>query len=187
MDRDASNTRPLRWVALLIVGLVAVALLLWALSPGGDRLVAARNAERLVGAVAPDFQLKTIDGKQIALRDQPRYAYVLDFWTVSCPPCHSLAPELQSIHKKYGFHGVRVVGVNLADSATAIKKYMEKNGYTYIQTTDRGAVANAYGIFATPTVVVIDRKGIVRDVMVGLGPGWEGRLESIVKTVAGEK
>ena len=61
------------------------------------------------------------------------------------------------------------MGVNLADSATAIKKYMEKNGYTYIQTTDRGAVANAYGIFATPTVVVIDRKGIVRDVMVGLG------------------
>jgi thiol-disulfide isomerase/thioredoxin len=187
MNRYASNTRPLRRAALLIVGLATVALLLWALSHGGNRPVAARSAEQLVGVGAPDFQLKTIDGKQIALRDQPRYVYVLDFWTISCPPCHSLAPELQSIHKKYGFHGVRVVGVNLADSSAAIKKYMENNGYTYIQTTDRGAVANAYGVFATPTVVVIDRKGVVRDVMVGLAPGWESRLESTVKTVAGEK
>ena len=187
MNRDASNTRPLRRAALLIVGLAMIALLLWALSPGGDRLIAARNAEPMVGAVAPDFQLKTIDGKQISLRDQPRYVYVLDFWTISCPPCHSLAPELQSIHKKYGFHGVRVMGVNLADSSAAIKKYMDKNGYTYIQTTDRGAVANAYGIFATPTVVVIDRNGIVREVMIGLAPGWESRLESIVKTAAAEK
>ncbi|HNU95072.1 MAG TPA: TlpA disulfide reductase family protein, partial [Bacillota bacterium] len=128
-----------------------------------------------------------IDGKQIALRDQPRYVYVLDFWTISCPPCHSVAPVLQDIHKKYGFHGVRVVGVNLADSSAAIKKYSDGKGYAYIQTTDRGAVANAYGIYATPTVIVIDRKGTVRDVMVGLSPGWESRLESIVKTVAGEK
>jgi thiol-disulfide isomerase/thioredoxin len=187
MNTDASSTRSPWRAALLIVGLAAAALLLWALSPGGDRLIAARNAEEMVGAVAPDFQLKTIDGKQVALRDQPRYVYVLDFWTISCPPCRSVAPVLQDIHKKYGFHGVRVVGVNLADSSAAIKKYMENNGYTYIQTTDRGAVANAYGIFATPTVVVIDRKGVVRDVMVGLGPGWESRLESIVKTVAGEK
>ncbi len=187
MNGYASNTRSLGRAALLIVGLATVTLLIWALSHGGDRLIAARNAEQLVGASAPDFQLKTIDGKQVALRDQPRYVYVLDFWTISCPPCHSLAPELQSIHKKYGFHGVRVVGVNLADSSAGIKKYMENNGYTYIQATDRGTVANAYGIFATPTVVVIDRKGIVREVMVGLAPGWESRLESIVKTVAGEK
>jgi thiol-disulfide isomerase/thioredoxin len=187
MNRDTGRARPLRRAALLIVGLAMAALLVWALPPGGERRVAARSAEQLVGAAAPDFKLKTIDGKQIALRDQPRYVYVLDFWTISCPPCHSLAPELQNIHKKYGFHGVRVVGVNLADSSAAIKKYMDSNGYAYIQTTDRGAVANAYGIYATPTVVVIDRKGIVRDVMVGLGPGWESRLESIVKTVAGEK
>jgi len=187
MNRGTSDVHPLRRVALIMAGLAVVALLVWALPLGAKRGAAARSAEQLVGAVAPDFTLKAIDGKQIALRDQPRYVYVLDFWTISCPPCHSLAPELQSIHKKYGFHGVRVVGVNLADSSAAIKKYMENNGYTYIQTTDRGAVANAYGVFATPTVVVIDRKGVVRDVMVGLAPGWESRLESTVKTVAGEK
>jgi len=187
MNRDAGNVRPLRRAALLIAGLAVAALLIWALPPGAERRAVAKSTEQLVGAVAPNFTLKTIDGKQIALRDQPRYVYVLDFWTVSCPPCHSVAPVLQDIHKKYGFHGVRVVGVNLADSSAAIKKYMENNGYTYIQTTDRGAVANAYGVFATPTVVVIDRKGVVRDVMVGLAPGWESRLESTVKTVAGEK
>jgi len=187
MNRGTSDMHPLGRVALLLVGLAVVALLVWALPPGAKRGAAAKSAEQLVGAVAPDFTLKTIDGKQIALRDQPRYVYVLDFWTISCPPCHSVAPVLQDIHKKYGFHGVRVVGVNLADSSAAIKKYSDGKGYAYIQTTDRGAVANAYGIYATPTVIVIDRKGTVRDVMVGLSPGWESRLESIVKTVAGEK
>lgn len=128
-----------------------------------------------------------IDGKEVALKDQPRQVYVLDFWSIACPPCHTLAPQLQSIHKKYGFHEVRVVGVNLSDSATAIRKYVESKGYTYIQTTDKGTVANAFGIYGTPTVVVIDRKGVVRDVMVGLGRGWETRLESAVRTAAGEK
>lgn len=187
MNKDAGNVRPVQRAVFLMAGLAVAALLLWALSPGGNRLFAAKSAEQLAGGMAPDFQLKTIDGKQIALRDQPRYVYVLDFWTISCPPCHSVSPVLQNIHKKYGFHGVRVVGVNLADSAAAIKKYMDGNSYTYIQTTDRGTVANAFSIYATPTLIVIDRKGVVRDVIVGLVSGWDDRLESTVKTLAGEK
>ncbi len=176
-----------RRITPMILGLVALALIWQGLSFCGDRLALGASVEGLVGAPAPDFALKTIDGKQIALSDQPGHVYVLDFWSINCPPCHTLAPKLQSIHRSYGFHGVRVVGVNLADSAAAIKKYAESRGYTYMQTMDRGAVATAFGIYATPTVVVIDRKGVVRDVMVGLARGWEGRLEDIVKTVAGEK
>ncbi len=89
-----------------------------------------------------------IDGKEVALKDQPRPVYVLDFWSIACPPCHTLAPQLQSIHEKYGYHEVRVVGVNLSDSATAIRKHVESKGYTYIQATDKGTVANAFGIYA---------------------------------------
>ena len=63
MNRGTSDMHPLGRVALLLVGLAVVTLLVWTLPPGAKRGAAAKSAEQLVGAVAPDFTLKAIDGK----------------------------------------------------------------------------------------------------------------------------
>ena len=48
---------------------------------------------------------------------------------------------------------------------------------TYTIAGDDGATARRYGLRGIPTLVVIDRAGRIRDVLVGLDPSTRPRLE----------
>lgn len=56
-----------------------------------------------VGAKAPDFELKTLDGKRVSLNEElARGAVVLAFFKVSCPTCQYAFPFLERLHRAYG-------------------------------------------------------------------------------------
>jgi peroxiredoxin len=56
-----------------------------------------------VGARAPDFELKTLDGKRGWLGEElSRGPVVLAFFKVSCPTCQYAFPFLERLHKAYG-------------------------------------------------------------------------------------
>ena len=155
-----------------------------------DAAAKITTPEGFVGNNAPGLTLKTIDGKQLGLKDSPGYVHVLYFWTVACPPCRTVAPVMDSIHKSLGPMGVRVIGVNPADTAESIKRYAQTNGYSFFQVADTsGAVARALKVYATPTLVVIDRRGVVREAKVGVveGSSWDGDFRNLVKKLAEER
>lgn len=172
-----------------LAGVIALALVIaTAGAPTGQSAVKISTPEALIGRNSPVFTMKTIDGKQLGLKDEPRYVYLLDFWTIACPSCKAVPPVFEQIHKQYAAQGVRVVGVNLADTAAAIKKNVESGGYTYFQVADQSnTVAGLFKIYATPTIVVIDKKGIVRDVMVGVSGNWSSRLSDLVAKLVAEQ
>jgi peroxiredoxin len=59
------------------------------------------------GAKAPDFELKTLDGKRVSLSEKlSRGAVVLAFFKVSCPTCQYAFPFLDRLEKAYG-HATR--------------------------------------------------------------------------------
>ena len=154
---------------------------------------AARSAakittpEGLIGRPSPVFNMKTVDGKQLGLRDHPGYVYLLDFWTISCPSCKAVPPVFQQVHNDYADKAVRVVGVNPADTAAAIKRNVASGGFTYYQVADQGGtLSDLFKVYATPTIIVIDRKGVVRDVLVGVGGNWATRLTDLVAKLVAE-
>jgi|ERR1700733_5304850 len=54
------------------------------------------------GTQAPDFELKTLEGKRFSLSEQlGRGAAVLAFFKVSCPTCQYALPFLERLHKAY--------------------------------------------------------------------------------------
>ncbi len=56
-----------------------------------------------VGAKAPDFALKTVDGTRFCLSEElARGAVVLAFFKVSCPTCQYAFPFLERLHRAYG-------------------------------------------------------------------------------------
>src|SRR5574344_708190 len=59
----------------------------------------AQYAVELVkkGTVAPDFTMKTIDGKTFRLSQLKGKVVVLDFWASWCPDCRKDAPHVVSI------------------------------------------------------------------------------------------
>jgi peroxiredoxin len=55
------------------------------------------------GAKAPEFELKTLDGKRVSLgKELSRGALVLAFFKVSCPTCQYAFPFLERLHRAYG-------------------------------------------------------------------------------------
>ncbi len=134
------------------------------------------DVEGLKGKAAPDFALKTLDGKDVKLSDQKGKVVLLDFWATWCPPCIKALPHLQatSANKELTDRGLVVWGVNAAEANAKVEAFLKKNNYTFSVPMDaKQAAMKAYGIEGIPTQVVVGKDGKV--VYVGVGyAGEEG-------------
>jgi hypothetical protein len=52
-----------------------------------------------------------------------------------------------------------------------------------VEVDARGETSRAYGVSALPTLFVLDKDGVVRDVSVGFDTSSGARLEGLVKTL----
>lgn len=141
----------------------------------------------LVGAPAPAFvNAKPLTGAPSSLAALKGRVVIVDFWASWCGPCRMLAPKLSTMKNRFGAQGLSVVGIT-SDDAEHAALFAERHGMTYPSLTDPNADTNkAYGIVGLPTVVVIDKKGVVRDVFVGYEPSVETKMAQIVKTLLAE-
>jgi len=128
----------------------------------------AKYATELVkaGTVAPDFKMKTIDGKTFKLSQLKDKTVVLDFWASWCPDCRKDAPEVVRMYKEYAPQGVEFVGVSMDTDIVAWKKACEQYGITYTQVSElkkfkETDIAKAYGVKWIPSMVVIGKDGKV--------------------------
>src|ERR1700739_2318956 len=112
------------------------------------------------GTTAPDFTLKTQDGKRFSLRDElARGPVVLAFFKVSCPTCQYAFPFLERLHKEYGDKGVKVIGVSQND-AKETAAFNRQFGVTFpvlLDELNRYPVSNAYGLTNVPSIFWIAR------------------------------
>jgi len=122
------------------------------------------------GAQAPDFDLKTLDGKRFSLKEELlRGPVVLAFFKVSCPTCQYAFPFLQRLFKEYGNKGVSVLGVSQNDSKETAA-FAKEFGVTFPMLLDDArnyAVSNAYGLTNVPTIFWITQDGAIEVSSVG--------------------
>ena len=151
-------------LALLIMGAVA------AKAQGPQNDMDDRYATSLVkaGTAAPDFKMKTPQGKTIQLSKFAKgKTVVLDFWASWCPDCRKDAPEVVRLYNKYRQYGIEFIGVSMDTDVEAWKKAIEKYGITYPQVSElkkfkETDIAKAYGVNWIPSMVVIGPDGQVK-------------------------
>ena len=119
-----------------------------------------------VGVQAPDFKMKTIDGKTFKLSQLKGKTVVLDFWASWCPDCRKDAPEVVRMYKEYAPQGIEFVGVSMDTDVEAWRKACEQFGITYTQVSElkkfkETDIAKAYGVKWIPSMVVVDKEGKV--------------------------
>ena len=119
--------------------------------------------------VAPDFQLKSLEGKTIKLSDYKGKVVVLNFWATWCPPCREEIPDLVSLQKQYAAQGLVILGVSMDEGGPArVASFAKKFGINYpIVMGDEKTSAAYGGIEALPTTFIINRKGNVVDGLQG--------------------
>ncbi len=123
----------------------------------------APSAVVAVGSPAPEFQLKKTDGAPVSLDELRGQPVVLVFWTAWCVSCEEEAPHINKLAAEYEARGVKVLGINVNDSAQRTVSGIKDFGIRYTVARDEGAqVARRYNVTGTPTIVFIDKRGVVR-------------------------
>ena len=113
--------------------------------------------------VAPNWQLRDINGEPISLADFKGKVVILDFWATWCPPCRQEIPGFVTLQRKYQDKGLVIIGVSLdKQGPSVVKPFMRELGMNYrVVMGDEKIVSDYGGIEAIPTTFIIDRQGKV--------------------------
>ena len=141
----------------------------------------------MIGKVAPDFQLKDMEGKSVSLSDLRGKAVLLNFWATWCPFCRAERPTIQQIHQEWQSKGLVVLTIDIINSRTTetpanLVDFMQKNNYSFPVLLDENQmVTKSYFIRQTPTNFLIDKDGIIREINVGAYASQAAMEESFRK------
>jgi peroxiredoxin len=120
------------------------------------------------GAIAPDFRLTTLDGKELSLHAQRGKAVVINFWATWCGPCRSEMPALQKTAEEYAEQGMLLWGVDVGEPSDLVQSFVNELGLTFPLLLDRDSkVSRQYRVFGLPTTVFVKRDGVISDVAIG--------------------
>lgn len=139
-------------------------------------------ASHLVGRQAPDFEVDLIapDGGKTTLDAFEGKPMVLEFWATWCAPCREMSKNLTALKKKHG-EKLHVVGVS-AEDQEVVESYVRRHGTGYVMGHDADrAIHDGYFVDSFPTIVLIDAKGKVA--AVGLGIDDFARFEKQVDSL----
>lgn len=144
--------------------------------PEGAQEVAEFGQSRsLPGDEAGDFRLKALDGQEVQLKNLRGKVVLLNFWASWCGPCRLEMPFIEKLHHELKDKGLMVFGVNDEDVDT-IRDYIKENGYSFPTLLDQDQeVLQLFRVRAIPTMIVIDKQGIIVSYRVGLSPQNELR------------
>jgi methylamine dehydrogenase accessory protein MauD len=154
-------------VVLLWLAVLALAVLLWALSrqvgvlfervaPMGA-LVTDAGPE--VGSPTPAFQLRGIQSEPVAIGGPAARATLLFFLSPGCPVCKKLIPVLKAVHRDEG----RQVSVVLASDGEQAEhlRFVAEQGLQRLPYVLSAELGMAYRVSRLPYAVLIDRQGRV--------------------------
>jgi thiol-disulfide isomerase/thioredoxin len=116
-----------------------------------------------------------LTGGTLDLRDLRGKVVLIDFWYTSCPPCVADIENVYlPLYEKYHRHGFEIVGIP-NDSRRRLEPFLEHRQIRWPQIyiaqkpadpqlrvpPDPHPIAARYGIYAWPTLFLVDQDGIV--------------------------
>ena len=121
-----------------------------------------------VGAPAPDFALRDLDGNAVRLSAIRGERVIISFWATWCPPCRVEMPALDRVDREYRGRGVTVLAVNQMEVRETVVAFRSELSLGLKLLLDsQGETARLYRVYSLPTTAFVDSDGMVEEVHSG--------------------
>src|SRR5262245_33870399 len=133
------------------------------------------------GMKAPPVTGRDADGRPIDLGDHRGKVVLLSFWHSRCPPCRALFARERALTERFAGRPFVLLGVNCDPAVEDLQKCQLASKLTWASCWDgpEGRVCAAWKVDRFPTLILIDRQGVVRYRQVGVPS--EGALEAKIE------
>lgn len=131
------------------------------------------------GSAVPPVSFVDRSGQAVQLSLLRGSPVVLNIWASWCPACRREMPLLNRTYSRWKGYGLKIVGVDLAESTGTVNRFLHQVSMSYPVWMDPpGPVSHEMnsptrwlfrklGGVGLPTTVFIDRKGVIRAIHVG--------------------
>lgn len=122
------------------------------------------QAAGLIPSVAPrsavDFQLASLEGQTLRLRQQRGKVVFLNFWATWCPPCRREMPEMEQLFQSFRQQRFVMWAVAMQEGREQVGAFVKENRLHFSALLDLdGEVSARYTIRGLPTTYIIDCGG----------------------------
>jgi cytochrome c biogenesis protein CcmG/thiol:disulfide interchange protein DsbE len=134
---------------------------------------------------APNFSLKTADGKTVELARLKGKVVLVNFWATWCGPCRKEMPDFVEVYKQKKSKGLEIVSISLdREGWKVVIPFVKQYGINFPVVVGNAELADAYGgMEYIPTTFIVDRSGMIVDKHIGMMPKQllEQKLQPLLK------
>ena len=111
---------------------------------------------------SPNFTLVDINGEQFSLSDHLGKIVILDFFATWCGPCISEIEHLKSLYNMYSPDQLVILSISVdpnSDTVQILQYFTKQNEIEWTVACDTANIADKYGVFPIPHLVLVDVQG----------------------------
>lgn len=141
---------------------------------------ATAHAAPQLNQPAPRVDTELISGKLLHAKELEGRPVMVFFWATWCSTCAREMPEIQRLYNTYKGKGFEILAISLDEDPAEVAAFWKEKGYTFPLAMYTDSSKKIWGsVPATPQMILIDRKGIVR--MKSLGAISYEEREALIK------
>lgn len=143
----------------------------------------ARDRLDIIGQPSPVWTgAVDLSGRRHSLKDYRGKVVVLDFWHRSCGWCMRTMPQVKQLAEQFLGRPVVVLGMNTDSNPKDAQLVVGKLKLPY-PIVRAEALPAKYMIPGFPTLLIIDQKGVIRDMYVGYSPTLGKDASAVVESL----
>ncbi|WP_270488216.1 peroxiredoxin family protein [Butyricimonas synergistica] len=115
-----------------------------------------------VGSMAPEFELKDLEGNLVNLSSFRGKYVLIDFWASWCGPCRKEIPNIKQVYNSFADKGLVVIGVSVDQNEQEWRQAVQEEQVQYLQLSDlEGITWKLYNFNGIPFITLISPEGVI--------------------------